>query len=325
MSRAFLTIALKELRDILSSRYFIVLCAALIVAVTLSLLVASLDFHNRLDDYNRYVEALRQSGATPAEAPPSLSVLQQLRGSFEYIEIIGAVLAIVIGYGLLAKEKYRGTLRLLFSRPLGTFDVAVGKITALAIIWLIAVASMQVVIIAMLRLVGGASLSSGELVKVSLSMAEGWAYMMIWSSLALGLTALIRQPGISLATCFILWLTVVLIIPQIGDTMDPDNQVPGGLFKSLQVEKSREQDVMAHFTGYEDIRNFLEESSISKHFERASFAFLGVKEIYNQKPVALIWGDTWKDTGWLAAGLSITTLLSLTQVNKRNLTGKEIT
>lgn len=323
MSKATLTIFRKELKDILSSRYFKVLCAILVLAVTISLIVASLDYHSRLDDYNHYVEALRQSGGSPSQAPPSLSPLQLLRGSFEYLEIIGAVLAIVAGYGMLAKEKRRGTLRLLFSRPIGALDVAAGKIAALAGVWLIAITFLQLIVMATLRIVGGAHLSSDELVKLSLGMADAWAYLMIWSTLALALTALTRQPGISLMVCFIIWLAVVLIIPQIGDTMDPDNQVPGGLFASLQVDKSHEQNVMAHFSNYETVRNYLEESSISKHFERASFAFLGVKEIYDRQPLSLIWSDTWKDTGWLAAGLAITTVISLTQVRKRNLTGRK--
>lgn len=325
MSRAALTIFFKELRDILSSRYFLVLCGVLIMVVALSLVVAALDFHSRLDDYNHYLEVLRQSGAAPSQAPPSLSALQQLRGSFEYLEIIGAVLAIVTGYGLIAKEKYRGTLRLLFSRPIGARDVAAGKIAALAAVWLIAVLGMLIIIIATVEFIGGAVLSASEIAKLSLSMADAWIYLMIWSTLALALASLIRQPGSSLVICFILWLAVVLIVPQIGDTMDPDNQVPGGLFNSLQVDKSHEQAVMAHFSGYETARNYLEESSISKHFERASFAFLGIKETYNQQPLSLIWGDTWKDSAWLLAGLFITAALSITQINKRNLTGRKIT
>ena len=30
-----------------------------------------------------------------------------------------------------------------------------------------------------------------------------------------------------------IWLVVVLILPQIGDTLDADNQLPGGLFAAL--------------------------------------------------------------------------------------------
>src|SRR5665811_1600203 len=143
MSKAAWTIFRKELKDVLLSRYFLILCAALVTVVTLSLIITSIDFHARLDDYQQYVKALEMSGGTPQQEPPKLSALQELRGSFEYLEIIGAILAIVIGYGVIAKEKFRGTLALLFSRPIGSLDVALGKISAIAIVWMIVLVVLE--------------------------------------------------------------------------------------------------------------------------------------------------------------------------------------
>ncbi|MHB9052531.1 MAG: ABC transporter permease [Thermoleophilia bacterium] len=319
MSKAVWTVFLKELRDVLQSRYFLVLCIALTVVVTLSLVISSLDFHAQLADYQQYLKALQQNGGTPQQAAPQLSPLQQLRGSVEYLEIIGAILAIVIGYGIIAKEKYRGTLRLLFSRPIGLLDVAAGKIAALGTVWLIVLAVLTLVIVATLRLVGGAVLSFSDIIKLVLSMGDAWVYLMFWSTLALGLACFTKQLSTALIFCFIFWLSVVLIVPQIGDTMDPDNQVPGGLFKALQVDKPHEESVMARFGSYESTRNYLEESSISKHFERAGFAFLGVKDKYDQQPISDIWADTWKGTAWPLAGLVLDSALALSQCNKRKL------
>ncbi|MHB8176512.1 MAG: ABC transporter permease, partial [Thermoleophilia bacterium] len=86
---------------------------------------------------------------------------------------------------------------------------------------------------------------------------------------------------------------------------------------------TNEHAIMAHFNLYETTRNALEETSISKHFERASFAFLGVKEIYDQQPLAGIWSDTWKDSAWPLAGLFLGVVFALTQCNKRNLLGRK--
>ena len=319
MSKAVWTVFLKELRDVLQSRYFLVLCIALAAVVTLSLVISSIDFHAQLIDYQQYLKALQQSGGAPQQAAPQLSPLQQLRGSVEYLEIIGAILAIVIGYGIIAKEKFRGTLRLLFSRPIGLMDVAAGKIAALGTVWLIVLVSMVLVMVATLRLVGGAVLSSSEIVKLVLSMGDAWVYLMFWSTLALGLASFTKQLSTALVICFIFWLSVVLVVPQIGDTMDPDNQVPGGLFKTLQVDKSHEEAILTRFSSYEKARNYLEESSISKHYERASFALLGVNDQYNQQPLSVIWGDTWKDTAWPLAGLALSSALAFSQCNKRKL------
>jgi len=88
-------------------------------------------------------------------------------------------------------------------------------------------------------------------------------------------------------------LAMLLIIPQIGETMDPDNQVPGGLFATLQIQKPDELKVLANFAAFDGIRNGLEVSSITKHFERRSFAFLGIKDKYNLQPLGIVWADTW--------------------------------
>jgi ABC-2 type transport system permease protein len=75
----------------------------------------------------------------------------------------------------------------------------------------------------------------------------------------------------------IVWLVFAFILPQIGDTMDLDNQIPGGFLTSLGLDKAGEQAVLDKFKWYETVRNGLEELSPTKHFERISFALLGIK------------------------------------------------
>lgn len=51
----------------------------------------------------------------------------------------------------------------------------------------------------------------------------------------MGLASTTRRLNTALIVALVLWLVVVLIVPQIGDTMDPDNQVPGGLFTRFRT------------------------------------------------------------------------------------------
>jgi ABC-2 type transport system permease protein len=248
--------------------------------------------------------------------------LQLLRGAIEYLEIVGSIVAIIIGYGLAAKEKNRGTLRLLFSRPGSGFSVSAGKLFSMAVVWLAVIVSLGGVMFVSLRFVGGSALSPAELAKLAIALTFSWIYLVMWTAFSYWIAGRSKRLSTALVIGLIVWLVVVLIIPQIGDTMDPDNQVPGGLFKSLQVEKSQELAVMAHFSRYETTRNFLEETSISKHFERASFAYLGVKDKYNQQPLGLIGKDMWANVTWLVGGLAAALGLALTQSKKRYLLGK---
>lgn len=298
-----LVIARKELLDLRRNRFLLAILGFVLVAVVISVVVSATQFGTKLDAYNAYLDALRAAGNTTTPAAPQLFPLQLLRGSIEYLEILGALFAIVMGYGMIAKEKQRATLQLIYSRPIGRYSLAAGKLLALAIAWLIAVAVIFIAVAATVAIVGHASFAAIDLQRLTISAATSWAYLLMWSALALGLASTTKRLSTALIIALVLWLAVVLIVPQIGDTMDPDNQVPGGLFKSLAIAKPDEKAVLANFTGFDTVRNGLEVSSITKHYERFTFAVLGIKDQYNQQPLAAVWTGTWNNAiaMWLAA------------------------
>jgi len=287
-----LVVARKELVDLRRNRFLAVLLLFLVVAVILSTIVAASAFRVSLADYRAYVEALRQSGSTVTAAAPRLFPLQLLRGGVEYIELIGALFAVVVGYGMVAKERQRGTTELMFSRPIGRFAVAGGKILALAVTWLVAMAVIFLVVTGLVLVVGNASLGAVDAGRLALAAVACWLYLLLWSCVAMALASIGRRPITGLLAAMVIWLGVVLILPQIGDTMDPDNQVPGGLFRSLQIAQQDELTVMAHFAGFDSVRNGIEVSSVTKHFERAAFSYLGINDEYNQQPIGVVWSAT---------------------------------
>lgn len=317
-----LTLAKKELTELRRNRLLILLFGFLALAVILSVVVASADFRLKIADYRHYLDALKAAGSTATAPAPQLFPLQLLRGGMEYLEIIGSLFAVVLGTSMITKEKGRGTLALIFTRPLGRFAFAGGKILALSLVWAATVGALFLVIVATLLLVGNAPLQGSDYLRLALAGAHTTGYLIMWSLLAMTLAALARRAGTGLILALVLWLVVVLIIPQIGDTMDPDNQIPGGLFASLQVDKSHEQAVMAHFTGYETTRDLIEQTSVTKQYERATFAYLGIKNEYNQQPLALIWAGTFNNTLWLLAGLATSISTALLSGTKKTILRK---
>lgn len=298
-----LVLARKEITDLRRNRFMIVLFIFLAVAVVLSVVVAAADFRLKIADYNHYIEALTAAGSAATAPAPQLFPLQMLRGGVEYLEIIGSLFAVVLGYSIITKEKGRGTLQLIFSRPLGRYAFAGGKILSLTLLWTATVTGLFLVMTATLLIVGNAPLQSGDYLRLALAATHTIGYLTMWSLLAMALASLTQRTGTGLILALVLWLIVVLIIPQIGDTMDPDNQIPGGLFASLQVDKSHEHAVMAHFSGYETTRDLIEQTSVTKQYERATFAYLGVKSDYNQQPLGFIWAGTFNNTLWLLTGV----------------------
>ena len=91
--------------------------------------------------------------------------------------------------------------------------------------------------------------------------------------------------------------------------MDPDNQVAGGVFRKLDIAKPVEKEILKSFATYETIRDGIEQASPAKHFERLSFAILGIKDIYNGQPVANVITDRIADVWWLLSGFAALTIL----------------
>jgi ABC-type transport system involved in multi-copper enzyme maturation permease subunit len=315
-------IARKELVDLRRDRLFAVLVAFLAAASLISIAVAAASFRTQLDAYNLYVQQLVDSGSTTVPAAPQLFPLQLLRAGVEYLEILGALFAIVLGYGTVAKEKYRGTLQLLLSRPLGRFAIPGGKVLGLVIVWFVVVAILAVTTTIAVLVIGNAPLQGIDFIRIVIGAVVAWLYLVFWSALAVGITALSPRLSTGLIIAIVVWLTFVLIIPQIGDTMDPDNQVPGGLFASLQIKKPDELKVLANFAAFDGIRNGLEVSSITKHFERLSFAFLGIKDKYNQQPLGIVWADMWGYAITLAAAVLASVTFAVGVTTRRTLQRK---
>lgn len=315
-------IARKELLDLRRDRLFAVLIAFLAVATLISVGVAAASFRTQLDAYNQYVQQLTASGGTTTPAAPQLFPLQLLRGGVEYLEILGALFAIVLGYGTVAKEKYRGTLQLLLSRPVDRGAIPGGKVVGLAIVWFVVVALLTVATTIAVVVIGNAPLQAIDIVRIVIAALVAWLYLLFWSSLAIGITAVSNRLSTGLIVAIVVWLAFVLIIPQIGDTMDPDNQVPGGLFASLQIKKVDELKVIANFANFDNIRNAIEVSSITKHFERLSFAFLGIKEKYNQQPLGFVWADMWGYATTLTVAALASVTFAVRATTRRNLQRK---
>ena len=59
--------------------------------------------------------------------------------------------------------------------------------------------------------------------------------------------------------------------------------------------KDHEKQVLSHFTSYETTRDFIEQLSITKHYERIGFAFLGIKDEFNDLPLSDIFAQKWTD------------------------------
>ena len=283
-----IVIAKKEWIDILRSKTFIYMFGLLVFLTILSLSISFLVFNSQVTEYNKAFEILKKMGKLPAGNAPKLYPLNLLRGVVNYIEIIGAILGIILGYISIAKERTTKAIKLILTRAVSKKDIVLGKLFGNSVFVFFLLTVIVAVTFLVVYFIGALVLSSEEILKLILFIIFSTLYIMIFFMLSFFLSLQQKDITQALIISFIIWLIFVLILPQIGDTMDPDNQVPGGFFKSMNIVKAKEKEIMKKFNNYEIIRGGIEQLSITKHYEREMFAIFGIKTKYNDMGLSQI-------------------------------------
>jgi ABC-type transport system involved in multi-copper enzyme maturation permease subunit len=296
--RVTLTLAHHEYRAAYRSKVLVTLLSVLMAVTIASVLVGALDYSSQLADYEAYRQAALAGGVAHV-APMPLQLLSLLRGAMEYVEIVGALIAIVLGYLSVTRERSNGTVPLLRTRPVSGTQLAAGSaLGALGLVGTLMAASAVISVVS-LGVIGHDWVDGSQVIKLVLAYGAAIVYMMTFYFLAVVITARSKNAANGLAAALVVWLVVVLILPQIGDTLDADNQVPGGLFAALGLGHSQEVAILSHFGTYERIRTSLEAASVSKHFERFAFAMTDVKEKYRGYTLAQLFQVTWSNVMWI--------------------------
>lgn len=295
-----ITLVLHEYRAAARSKILLILLGMLISVTVASVYIASVDYASQLAEYEAY-RAAAQTNRLDRIAPSPLAALSLLRGAIEYLEIVGAVIAIGLGYLSVARERANRTLALLRSRPVTSGELAAGSVLGAVGVIATLVAVTAAVGVICVGVVGNDWINANQALQLLLAYVASIMYMTAFYCLGAIVTAKSHVAANGLMIALGIWLVVVLVLPQIGDTLDADNQIPGGLFKALTLNHDGEVQILTHFTTYERIRTWTEEASLAKHFERFAFAMTDVKERYRPYGLAWLLGQTRNDIGWLLA------------------------
>jgi len=87
----------------------------------------------------------------------------------------------------------------------------------------------------------------------------------------------------------------------------------------IHFNKEQEKQVLARFSSYENARNFIEELSVTKNYERTSFALLGIKPEFNGLPVPDILGQKWFDILVVMLFFAAMTFVDYSVLNKKDI------
>lgn len=282
-------IAAKDIADARRDGFVALMSGFLALAALTALVTGAVALAHDVATYQAAKASLLALGKSAAAIkPPEFYPLRLLRGTVEQIEIVGAAIAILAGFRAAASERGRQTLALILTRPLARWQFAAGKMVAGLCLLALGLAAVFGLCGVLLHLISGVGLGADDVLRLAVVWAVSLLYTASFFAVSFALTLRLRHTSTALLISFTLWLLLVLIAPQIGDTMDPDNQVAGGVFAALSIARPDQLKIMTAYAGFENFRNGIEVASLTKHFERFSFAVLGIKATYAGLPLGPI-------------------------------------
>lgn len=301
-----------EYRAAVRSRILVTLLGILVTVTLASVYIASVAHRSQVADYQTYKDAAVAGGLTQI-APSPLAPLSLLRGAFEYLQIIGAIIAITLGYLSVSRERANRTLALIRSRPVTPGELTAGNLLGATGIIATLVGITAIVGVLGIGLIGNDWINAQEALRLLFAYLASVTYMLGFYALGAITTTKAKVAANGLIIALAVWLVLVLVTPQIGDTLDMDNQIPGGLFKALNLSRADETTLLTHFNLYETIRTRIEWVSFAQHYQRFAFGMADVKERYRHQSLGWLFARVWTDSafvlivpGTLIAGLKRT-------------------
>jgi ABC-2 type transport system permease protein len=288
-------IAKKEIRDVFRNKLFLAILVMLLVLTIVSIVLGSYQVKISLDNYNNSISFLKSLGKAELPPMPNLNPISASKGYVNYIGMVGALMAIVLGNTAISKEHRNGTLRLILTRSVFRDTFMNGKLLGNLIVLAGITVVTGVITFVSLAAISGVSLTSNDVVRLLLFFLMSFLYMAFFMVLSMGVASISSKGNRALLITVIVWLVLSFVFPQIGDTMDMDNQIPGGFFSSMGMTRDQEHQVLQQFKFYETVRNGIEEMSPTKHYERISFALLNVKPGFEANTPWEVVGLKWVD------------------------------
>ncbi len=173
----------------------------------------------------------------------------------------------------------------MLTRPMRRWQFVAGKV--MAGIGLLAGGLALVLggLTLLLHVLSGIGLGADDVARITLVWGVAVPYTACFFLVSFILSLHMKQRSHAMLVAFAIWLTLVLIAPQIGDTLDPGQSGSRRRVQAIEHRQTRSDRNHESFTTFETVRDGIEQASVTKHFERFTFAVLGIKATYAGMPL----------------------------------------
>lgn len=211
-------IAGKEFKTAFKDKIFIVITVLFLVLSIVSVYIGSSTKNAEMKAYQDIVGILKSQGNTNLPVSPDIYPLSILRNIITYVSMVGAVLAIFLGFDAFSGERENGTLKLLLTKPLYRDQIVTGKLLGAASVIGSLLGITLIVNVILFGAVSGLIPDIGEISRLAVFMIIAFLYMMSFYIAALFVSIKTTNRAFGFMAMMIVWMFISFVIPQLADT-----------------------------------------------------------------------------------------------------------
>lgn len=212
-----LCLAKKEFKTAFRDKVFFVIVLLFLLMSVASVYIGTTTKNAEMQAYENIVTVIKAQGGNLPGAP-EIYPLAILRNIIEYITMIGAVLAIFLGFDSFSGERENGTLGLLLTRPIYRDQLVTGKLLGAGMIIGALLSVTLIFNITLFSVITGMIPSLSEILRLAVFILLAFVYMMVFYIGTLFVSIKTRDRAFGFLTMLVVWIFVSFVIPQLADT-----------------------------------------------------------------------------------------------------------
>lgn len=211
-------IAVKEFKSAFKDKIFIVITLLFLILSILSVYIGSSTRSAELKAYNDIIELLKSQGSKDFPPVPQIYPLAILQNIIKYISIVGAVLAIFLGFDTFSGEKENGTMRLLLSRPLYRDQLISGKLLGGSLVIGLLLTVTLIFNTFLFAVVSGVIPGIGDIARLCVFIVIAFSYMISFYIATVFTSIKTRDRAFGFLIMLVIWVGVSFVIPQLAES-----------------------------------------------------------------------------------------------------------
>ena len=216
--RPEMIVAVKEFRDYLTSKRFLLIFAVLLLMCIAAIIAGVASYNTQVSTYNQAVSRVSTNTTGGFRYSPTMPSIMLIFESFSAsFVIVGWLLAIAIGFDLISKEKESGSLKLLLARPTFRDSIINGKIIGSTAILLVALGGTFLVTVALL-LFQGIIPSGDDLTRLVTFFVMLMLFSLAFLSVAIAASALSKNSTLAILMA-IGFVVFSLLVPSFSNSV----------------------------------------------------------------------------------------------------------